>query len=198
MTLATADLQEGIRAAREKRRAGVHRAGERHGVGRRERPPARRHDTCLPLASVVRAAGASSAAPTLGAAGRPGQRDRRVTPVDKPVDKPVDEPSDPVEKRARAGRAVDDRPAASPAPPLTSDNGLSTGCGREESRAVVAQIERRRGVRRRPGRRAAPDRVPARARPRGHLQGQGVPRARPRRSCRCPPTRSPRGPRPAP
>ena len=46
------------------------------------------------------------------------------------------------------------------------------------------------GVRRRAGRGVAPDRLPARARPRGHLQGQGVPRRRRRDPAAAATTRS--------
>ena len=71
---------------------------------------------------------------------------------------------------------------------------------KETHRANFGRTRRvgRRGVPGGTGRGAAPDRVPARAGPRGHLQGQGLPRRRRRRSCRCRPRTSPARSRTAP
>ena len=97
VTLATADLQEGIRAAREKRAAGLHRPLS--GRCAAKRPAA--CDACLPLASVVDGPGASSGpsqeASAVGgppvdnlwtnlwnSAGRPV--DNRPRPRDEPVE----------------------------------------------------------------------------------------------------------------
>jgi hypothetical protein len=130
---------------------------------------------CLPLAN-VRGGGARGPhlRTTLGAASTGSTRGAPLwTSLWTTCGKPVEDWT-----RTGLGRAVDDTPGPRRTAVADQREWPSHTCGGKKLRGEAE--ERRpdpseRAYDGRAGRRAAPDRVPARARPRGHLQGQGVP-----------------------
>ena len=132
VTLATADLQEGIRAAREKRAAGVHAAADGpatpHG-GTEKGPRPHRCVACLPLASAAPTGRGPHLRPTLGARSRAGQRVPSSAPVDNLWTAVWTVPADPVDTACgSAGAALwRTRPGRRAARALTSEDGSPPG-----------------------------------------------------------------------
>ena len=123
ITLATADLQEGIRAAREKRPP-VFTGAEPPDV---EEAPGRLRTLAFPLRVSVDGPGASSGLDARSSADA-GQRGGHQ-PVDNAVDNPVDERRHRWRTASGRERLWRTRPGGRRTLPLTSTNGSSTGCG---------------------------------------------------------------------
>ena len=162
ITLATADLQEGVRAAREKRTPDFRAASARPEAGTtsmtEERPPTAPRG-CLPLANTVPA----RRGPLLGAT--LGRCARRVNP-----------------RRTGFLHCLWITLWI-----MCGHRGMCCGSRRFGRPGRVKDGSwRATTLRRGTGPRLAPDRLPPRAQPCRDLQGQGLPLGRRERSCRCP------------
>ncbi len=130
VTLATADLQEGIRASKEKRAPRVPRPLTAGGSGPdAAKPPCPPTETCLPLADLPRRARGPRLRATLGARSGEGNA-ARPHPVDKPVDNSVHNPLHTWRTRLEAVHSPVENRGISVAESRTDQRErVSTGCG---------------------------------------------------------------------